>query len=324
MTPLPWQRSQWEHLLQRQAAGRLPHALLCSGPAGLGKRVFAESLAQALLCTQPAPDGAPCGHCKACHLFAVGSHPDYLRVEPEAAGKAIKVDQIRDLTAFLGYTSQAGGYKIALLVPAERMNLNAANSLLKILEEPPGDCLLLLVTAAPAQLPATVRSRCQPLALRLPPPETALAWLAPRVTNGVEPAVLLELGGGAPLRALAYAGEGLLARRQALFASFAAVVAGQADPVRAAELWMKEDWSEPLRWLIDWYMDMIRLKMTQAPPRLASPDLRAALRSLAQRGSLPELFRRLDAAIQLRALSTTSLNRQLLLEAFLGDCAGSR
>jgi DNA polymerase-3 subunit delta' len=323
MNPLlPWQSLPWEQLMQRKAAGRLPHALLCSGPAGLGKRLFVERLAQGLLCAAPAPDGSPCGTCRACRLFLAGNHPDYVRVEPAEEGKPIRVDQIRAVVAFLGYTSQLGGYKIALLTPAEQMNIQAANSLLKTLEEPPANSLLLLLTTAPARLPATVRSRCQNVVLREPPVQDALAWLAPRVANTVAPELLLSLSGGAPLQAQVYAEPERLAQRQALFEDYCAVLAGRADPVQTAERWSKDDVVEALRWLIAWHMDMIRLKMVCDPPRLFNPDWRTALQGLAERWPLPCLFQKLDTVIRLHALCATQVNRQLLLETFLVDCAG--
>ncbi|MFO7642692.1 MAG: DNA polymerase III subunit delta', partial [Candidatus Competibacteraceae bacterium] len=158
---LPWHEPLWRQFQQSRAAGRLPHALLLAGPAGLGKLAFAKRLARALLCETPDVEGDACGRCRSCRLFQAGSHPDYRMEQPVEEGKAIRIDPIRELCGFLGFTAQYGGYKIALLEPADRLNLNAANSLLKTLEEPPGDCLLLLVTAHPARLPATVRSRCQ-------------------------------------------------------------------------------------------------------------------------------------------------------------------
>ncbi|MFO1428841.1 MAG: DNA polymerase III subunit delta' [Candidatus Competibacteraceae bacterium] len=321
---LPWHASQWRELLQRKAADRLPHALLCSGPAGLGKRWFAEYFAQFLFCTAPTAAGSPCGSCKPCRLFLAGNHPDYLRVEPTEEGKPIKVDQIRELVAFLSYTSQLGGYKIALLTPAERMNLNAANSLLKTLEEPPGASLLMLSSMAPAQLPATIRSRCQQLRFQLPPFETALAWLQSRVSG--DAALLLGLSGGAPLQAQTYADPAWLAHRRNLFETYCAVVNGQLDPVRAAEVWSKPEVAANLRCLIGWQMDMIRLKMMRdlPPHRLLNPDLRLALQGLAERWSPPLLFQRLDALIRLHALCATQVNRSLLLEALLGECADSQ
>ena len=320
---LPWQHSQWERVMQSKSAGRLPHALLCSGPRGLGKRRFAEGLAQSLLCSNPALDGSPCNTCRSCRLSRAGNHPDYSLVEPLEAGKPILVDQIRELCAFLGYTSQGGGWKIALLAPAERMNVSAANSLLKTLEEPPAGSLLLLVTAAPARLPATVRSRCQTLIFQTPAPEQAVAWLTAHTGSAAaEAGLLLSLSHGAPLTARDYAKGDYLARRQVLFNSYWAVVTGKADPVSTAEGWVKDDAAEQLRWLIGWHMDMIRLKMTAQPPQLLNPDWQDALRRLAAGLPAQTLFRRLDAAIRLHSLCVTQVNLQLMIEEFLGDCAG--
>lgn len=320
---LPWHQHLWQQFQQRVAAGRLPHALLLSGPAGLGKLAFARRMAQALLCEAPAAGGDACGRCRGCRLFRAGSHPDCSAVRPAEEGKVIKVDQIRDLGAFLGFTAQYGGYKIALLEPADRLNINAANSLLKTLEEPPGACLLLLVTAQPARLPATVRSRCQRVSFEPPSLEVAVPWLAARVAGGLDPETLLDVAGGAPLAALAYADGGRWRRRRELADGYDQVQAGRIDPIRAAESWIQGDLTENLCWLIGWHTDLIRLKMSSEPPRLGNPDLRSMLRRWADRYPPRVLFERLDAVVRLRGLcATTQVNVQMLLEAFLCDAAG--
>ena len=315
---LPWHSGYWRQLMQRKAADRLPHALLCVGPVGVGKHVFVDRLVRSLLCWTPAGDGTPCGLCQGCRLVVAGSHPDYVCIAPEDIGKPIKIDQIRHLCSFLGYTSQFSGYKIALIRAADRMNLNAANSLLKTLEEPPAASLLILVSAQPAKLPATVRSRCQTLIFRKPDSAQARAWLAPRIRN-MDPVLLLNLSHGAPLVALAYAEESRLAWRQELMQSYVDVVTGKLDPVRAAERWLKGDVAENLRWLIDWHRDMVRLKMTMQVSHLLSSDLHEALWRLVERLSIEDLFLRLDSAIQLYGLYGTQVNLQLMLETFLGD-----
>ncbi len=320
---LPWHHEQWRHVQQRRDIGRLPHALLLTGPPGLGKGVFARRLARALLCQTPAAGGESCGRCRSCRLFQAGSHPDYSPVRPLEEGKVIKIDQVRELCAFLGYTAQYGGYKIALLEPADRLNGNAANSLLKTLEEPPGACLLLLVTAWPARLPATVRSRGQRLRVGPPPPAQAVPWLAARVKDcPPDPQTLLDLAAGAPLAALAHADEGHWRRRRELAEGYEQVSIGRVDPIGAVESWMKADLAENLRWLIGWHTDLIRLKMNPEPPRLNNADLGDMLRRWADRYPSRILFGRLDAAILLyKSCTATQANMQLLLETFLAGGA---
>jgi DNA polymerase III delta' subunit len=173
----PWTHAQWTQLHQRRQQQRLPHALLLAGPPGLGKADFARDLAQSLLCEQPTAAGMACQHCRSCARFTATTHPDFLVVEPEEPGKAIKVDQVRDLISQFALASHQGGYRIAIVQPAEQMNLAAANSLLKTLEEPPADSLILLISARPSLLPATILSRCQRLEFAPPAHELALAWL---------------------------------------------------------------------------------------------------------------------------------------------------
>ena len=239
----------------------------------------------------------------------------------------IKADQIRELRDFLGLTAQYGGRKIALLEPADRLNLNAANGLLKTLEEPPGDSLLLLVTSQPARLPATVRSRCQVMRFDIPPSKEVLPWLTARTTGGLEPRTLLDAARGAPLTALAFADGERWNRRRVLIESYDRILAGKADPVREVERWLQvqSDLAENLRWLIGWHTDLIRLKMDSEPPYLDNPDLRVVLRRWADCRPLKVLFERLDSAIRLHALySTTQVNAQLSLEGFFGDGAAEQ
>lgn len=319
--PYPWQRTAWARFAQARAAGRLAHAWLLSGPAGVGKRDFAHAVAAALLCTAPAADGGACGRCRGCRTHAAGHHPDWRHVAPAEPRKPIRVDQIRELTEFLGGTAQFGGDKVVLIEPAEQMNVNAANSLLKTLEEPPPHSVLLLVSECPGQLPATVRSRCQVLAFPVPPAAEAGAWLAAQ-EDADDAGTLLALAGGAPLRARAL--RAALPRRRGLFDAFAELVGGRADPVRTAEIWAEGALPEALDWLVGWHQDMIRLTMAGTPPRLANPDVGATLRRFAAGVPAVVLFERLDAAVRARELATTTqANTALLLEEFFIGWAGA-
>lgn len=234
----PWHNRIWEDL--RFRLENLPHALLIHGPQGVGKLSLAEHLAQSLLCEAEDRRRVPCGVCDGCRWFLAGSHPDFRRLEPEslarrpAAGddeelpaegpsgtrkpsSEIRVDQVRGLDGFLNHQSHRGGRRVALVHPAEAMNVNAANALLKGLEEPPGSAVFILVSHHAARLLATIRSRCVTVPVGLPSAEAARAWLADE--NVAEPGRWLAYASGAPLRALAdaqTAGPVLAGLRQAL------------------------------------------------------------------------------------------------------------
>jgi DNA polymerase-3 subunit delta' len=189
---------------------RLPHALLVYGPRGVGKLALAEKMAQLLLC-EGKP--RPCGACDACRWFLGGNHPDFRRVEPEIfwAEKPekpsiiVKVEQVRELADFLYLRSHRGKLRVALVHPAEDMNENAANALLKGLEEPPAGAIFILVSHRPAQLLPTILSRCIKVPVPIPPREAALQWLAAQKIP--EAARWLAYAGGAPLRAVEYAAQ---------------------------------------------------------------------------------------------------------------------
>ena len=218
---LPWNLPVLDSLRRAD----LPHALLVHGVQGAGKLALAEQFAQLVLCEAADPAARPCGLCDGCRWYLGGNHPDFRRVEPEAlappraeeeegaasakrAAKPsmeIKVDQIRELADFLNLGSHRGRRRLALVHPAEDMNANAANALLKGLEEPPPGAMFILVSHRPASLLPTIRSRCIAVPVALPPRPAALKWLE---SQGVKDAARwLAYAGGAPLRALAHASD---------------------------------------------------------------------------------------------------------------------
>lgn len=219
----PWNADAWQALLGRLE--RLPHAILISGPQGIGKFEFSQELAKRLLCESSVPGAQACGICEGCRWFGAQTHPDFRLIEPEALssqggavaqnddaeekpdagtkrGKPsseIRVEQIRELADFLNIGSHRAGRRIALLHPAERMTQNAANSLLKALEEPPSGAVFILVAHNAAHLLPTIRSRCASVTLRVPASEIAADWLtAQSVANADR---WLKFYGGAPLLA---------------------------------------------------------------------------------------------------------------------------
>lgn len=315
---LPWHEQTWHTLQRGLAVGRLHHGLLLSGPQGVGKRRFAALLAQALLCRKPrAETGFACGECPPCHWFVAGSHPDYVEVSPEKDSRYVKIDQIRNLRDALMLTAQAGGRKVAVIVPADVMVINAANSLLKTLEEPPADTLLVLVSSRPQNLPATVRSRCQRVHLPAVSPEEAGEWLHRQCAREVDGQMLLSLAGGGPLRALQFLEAGALEQRGKAFGDFMAVRGGQLDPVGLAQQWHEAGADEYLKSMVSWIYDAIRLKTTRQPPTLVNRDLQAGLESLSSATDARELYSVLDMLQGTLALASTTINVQLQLERIL-------
>lgn len=243
MNVMPWHAEHWSRLQARRARDAMPHALLLCGPAGLGKRDFMHRFAQGLLCTQ-AHDGEPCGQCRSCLLFAAGTHPDYavltfgLRKDGVQRSEIV-VDQIRELSARLAMASQFGGWQIVCIDPADAMNAAAANALLKTLEEPSPQTLLLLVADAPWRLPQTIRSRCQRIEFHLPSRDEALAWLE---QHGVkDAATALDAAGGNPGLARAWGEEGALARRQEVRKDLGALAAGRGEAMEVAKRWLDNE-----------------------------------------------------------------------------------
>lgn len=314
--PYPWQETMWQALQQRIAADRLPHALLLSGAAGLGKLDFAHLLARSLLCDSPV-QGLPCGQCRGCQLLAAGTHPDFQAVQPEEEGKEITIGLIRDLLAWQALTPQYGRARVVIIEPADRMNLNAANALLKTLEEPGRDALLLLVTARPAALLPTIRSRCQPLPFAAQHGEAALAWLSQRLGDAAQAALALAISGGAPLRAAALVESGGMERRERLFTDFETVVTGRQEPVALVAQWLELPVQETLAALHGWCVDMARLKAGAADARLDNPDLRRRLQALCEQVDLAQLLHRQEQLQEAMRLARGHPNVQLLLEEML-------
>lgn len=244
--PLPWQRDAWQALEERISQGRFPHALLMGGQQDIGKQQLALALAHRLLCLAPMSSYA-CGSCKGCKLAAAGTHPDLLQLLPESKGKAIRIDAVRALTEFLSKTAQQGGWKIALISPAESMNQSSANALLKSLEEPQGKTLLILVSHSPGMIPATVRSRCQKLLLPQPDTGVALGWLK-QITQSDQAEAILRGVSGRPLLALRYLEGDILQQRQHFDELLDSLRRGDSSVLAAAQSCQKLELPEALEW----------------------------------------------------------------------------
>lgn len=317
---LPWQRADWSRLLADQEAGTLHHALLLSGPVGIGKRLLADALVALLVCEQ-AGRGTACGHCRGCHLLQAGTHPDVLRVTPEEPGKQIRIAQVRDeLVEFVVRTASIARRKVVLIDPAEAMNHHTANSLLKSLEEPSASTQIILVSDGPSRLLPTILSRCRHVRLRPPGWAEARAWLLSR-RGEPDSDDLLGIASGCPLSALRL-GEGdalqrfdraaVLLQRAARPGAWVSSLAGDVGDMDLRELlgWMQV-------YLVDlarWFADPAASRLPRA--QVIHATLATAVDASAVAGQLRETLRAArDAA------STANPNRQLLLESLLAGWA---
>jgi DNA polymerase-3 subunit delta' len=314
---LPWHDQTVVQLQMARSAKRLPHALLITGGDGLGKRDLAAWLMCAVLCERSASDLQCCTTCASCKLLAAGSHPDVMWICPEEDKQQISVDQIRAATERLCKTSYRQGYKVAVVYPAHQMTVSAANSLLKTLEEPTPETLLILLTSQPSGLPATVRSRCQRVALQHPTREQALQWLQAETGASPDPA-LLEFAGGAPLRAIDYAEGRFETLNQDMQRSLSELLSGQNDVTQVAAAWAKDGLPDRLTWLDLWLTSAARGAIVGSADLITFPTRSAHLPSLPHTLNISGVYSMVDRVRALKAqLARTALQRELALESWL-------
>ncbi|WP_432473672.1 DNA polymerase III subunit delta' [Amphritea sp. HPY] len=317
---LPWLKGRWEHLLELNEQKRLPHALLINGPKGIGKACFSLALANFMLCKQPGVSGA-CGHCRSCELTGSGNHPDLFQLQPEETGKAIKVDQVRELSEFIYSTAQQGGYRVVIVDPADSMNINAANALLKMLEEPGQDTLLLLLTHRPGQVLPTIKSRCQ--RIDMPPADKELArqWVSTQLELSAEEAEqLLVIAHNSPLLAMAYKQDDLLGMRGKVLKGLADILKQRSSPIQVAQSLHREDLELMLGWIYGWLLDIARAASADADPALLRHnDVQNMLLAVARNVGSPKLFLLADQVQEARKdlMFRRNPNKQLLLESIL-------
>ena len=357
---IPWHdihAAAWRQIQDARQSERLPHALLLTGSAGIGKLAFAESLAASLLCDAPSAEGLACGICTACTWHASGNHPDFRRIRPEAYEEAvvsedesrstakaerkrseqIRIDQIRGLEDFVQVGSHRGR-RVILIEPAEAMNEPTANALLKSLEEPPAGVHFLLVSHAADRLLPTVRSRTRALTLRVPEASLALVELQRLGLSAQAASLWLNRCAGALRFALllaqaaardSKASDDAIAEVAILEALLSALPAGERMDVlalaRSCETLIKGDQSGlRLSWLIDWLQRWVldlQLARLEAPPR-TFPELKSTLDSLSQRLNDEALMALPGLLIEARRLSGHPLNVRLFLESVFSRLIG--
>lgn len=302
---ITWHRDFATNWLERVEHGRLPHAVLLTGPVGVGKRAAACWMAAR--------------HLNIANRMELPQYPakkiehaDMRWIAPLPDKQAIGIDQIRELVAAMSLTSYAGGGKVAVIEPAEAMTNNAANSLLKTLEEPNGDALLILVADRKGRLPATIFSRCQRIDFAAPTEHDALEWLD-RIQPASNWAEALRLAGNAPLAAIAAMDH--LDTHAAMSRDFAAVASGRDSALDVAARWKALDTG----FVLDWLARQVQSTIFRASDVSKGGVHGAIDESVLKRMDRRNLFCYLDMINRLRGQPGGSYNVQLTLEGLLID-----
>ncbi|MGA8259200.1 MAG: DNA polymerase III subunit delta' C-terminal domain-containing protein [Arenicellales bacterium] len=327
----PWNEDIWRYLTAPRA--RSAHAWLFTGPRGLGKAQCALAFARHLLTGDDNP--------RAAQLFDAGTHPDmhviareievegddrlahrYARRHLEERRKGTKpktvitIWQIRHLIEAMSTRAHTSRHKVAVLLDAHWMNVNAANALLKLLEEPPGGTVLICVTDQMHRLPATVRSRCALATFPVPPRETARRWLAGQ-SDSKSLDVALDLAGGAPLAALQLLEGDRVDIRRKWLAGLEALYGGKADPAAVADLGRQIGLDDSLALSQKVLVDLARCRLGAPEERLFNRDKAPWLQKRAQRLQLQAVFDLINQIGRIRQDVDGPLDTNLLLEDML-------
>jgi DNA polymerase III subunit delta' len=314
--PLPsWFAAPIAELNAAFAAQRLAHGILIHEDPGAGGLELARWIAQRVNCvatqgtqTSDVTAGAPCGECQSCRWLAVDQHPDVTRLSPEGESAQILIQPVRELAADLALTAHGKGYKVAIIRPAEAMNVFAANALLKTLEEPPRRTLVLLVTSQPSRLLPTLRSRCSRLRLAGPSRTEAAAFLTAARGAGPWDEALAATAVG-PFALLEADATALAELRADTLRTLQDIGSGQVQPPAVAERWARGELATRLACVESWVTQRI----------LESTPIRDVTH-LSASGLAPNicrLFELSDAVRDMRKLALTSINKTMAVEALL-------
>jgi len=315
LTPLPWQNEQWSLLVEQKLQQRLPHALLLHGAAGVGKNYLAHLLAKFLLCENGKHD-LPCGKCHSCNLFAAGSHPDFFlasnlfgineqdgeegvgrkKKKATAPSKQIKIECIRALVKFSRLSAFQHGKRVAIIEPAEWMNHNSANTLLKTLEEPGEDVFIILVSHQPSRLLPTLRSRCQSHFCATPDHAISMQWLAHHISPE-RAEMALAFSHAAPLKALSAVNSDQDLLYSEIMLTLEACRRREVTYLFAADSLAKHDAAT----VLDWWMSLLHRQACEYP---SSYKLRFSDELLQARGKVQ---------------GTANPNTRMLFESLLID-----
>jgi DNA polymerase-3 subunit delta' len=308
------------------AKRRLHHAYLFIGPEGVGKRTLALALAKAIHCSEMADDF--CGRCVNCARVQDGNHPDVRFIEPLSGKKEISIQQIREIEKQLNFRSFSGGKKIAILDPATLMNLSSQNALLKTLEEPPQDSLLILVATSTGVLLPTLRSRCLRLAFGPLQRDLLSSYLLSRKGMKQEEAELLSaMAMGSLGTALDIDSEELREKRELWLELLSSLKAGDCRAAIATAETLansRDDCLKFLQWAESWYRDLLIHAVRQDSAGLINLDMLTRIEHQSSNVRLEHILWSIAQTADAAARIQRNLNRRMVLENLLFTVIGER
>ncbi len=307
---------QQKEILRRALAnGKVAHAYLFSGQDGIGKRLMAMALARAIVCLEQ----RGCGNCRACRKIDHQNHPDLHILEPD--GNSIKIEQIRVLQRELNLKPLEAPCKICIIEQADTMTVGAANALLKTLEEPRGDTLIILLSTQPNRLLETIRSRCQPLPFIRHPNSRIQAELEKQLgIDSAESHVLAALSEGSFKKAFGKDRDLYLEQRRQLLKTLTGLSSGSILPILdfaeqlAADKTVLPDILEIFQ---AFYRDVLMTLQGRSDEELVNLDLKEKILMVSGRENVSTILDKLEALIEIRRQLDRNVNRQLALEVLL-------
>ena len=301
-------------LRQAFAAGKLAHAYLFSGIEGIGKRLMAQALARLIFCN--ADNG--CGECSSCQRIDHNNHPDLHLIE--ADGQFIKIEQIRELQKSLAFRPLEAPRHIVIIEAAERMNSYAANALLKTLEEPPHDTIIILLSSQPEALYTTVRSRCQTLPFSRLSHKEISRVLRAQIADKVERDILAALAQGSLSKAFGADRDMYLSTRKEIFSRICRLRPSTVIPLLelAAELAQDRDYAlSVIDILTSCYRDLFIMAAKGSAAQVINADLEQEIYPMAARHSVAAANAKLQSLIRCRSYLNHNVNPQLAMEWLL-------
>jgi DNA polymerase III subunit delta' len=327
ITLYPWVKTQWNRLSQIPKSN-FPHALIVTGMNGLGKLDFCHMLSQSLLCENLRDDGLPCGICPSCQQYHAGSHGDFLELNPAEGKKSIGVDQIREMINWINLTHQSKQKKILYIPQAEQMTVQASNALLKTLEEPPADVVIILICEHVKSLIATIRSRCQIIALSKPDEQMINQWIDDnysdwKITSANEHYILnnrdviLSLALNAPLKIKQLLTSDELNQRKVIVEHLISIISDKTAPVLISSELSKMDIKAVIYWFQLVLFDLVYIHYKMDNKQLINKDYYTKLNSLSAKLNSLLLFELIKELNHYYQFHSSSLNQQLLLDSYL-------